>query len=109
MELRQIEAGIASRDRVVSLINRHQSRSLDFHLGFEAGQWFEIEEAEYWYFFGILAPIGHTGGSYAMAEFTKGQLTDSFHQIGTRFFCALIEWTGPASVTDMRDWLTAEV
>ncbi len=100
MELQRILDGIADRDTHYALINRYNHSSPHAGLGFAAGQFWRICEEEFWYFLEILPPLGHTGRSFALSEFTRGNLTESYHQIGDRFYCATIAYEGPNSVRE---------
>lgn len=99
MKLEKICDGCANRDRTFELINRGYGPEV-----FKAGQYFEIEEDEYWYFLEVLPPLDMQGGGFSMIEFATGDLTNAFFKIDGRFYCMTIERRTPA---DFRAWLEA--
>lgn len=109
VNLDQIYPGIASTAQLLELINRGYSDNPHHALGFHAGQWFECSECDFWYFLGSSPPLAHTGPSFALEEFTEGNLTHSFHRIGGRFFCVLIAYHGRRSVTEAAQAIATHV
>ncbi len=91
MKFRKLHDSIASRDKTFELINRGYTPDV-----FKAGDWFEIEREEYWYFLECLPPLDYAHGGFSMCEFSTGYLTNAFFQRGDRFFCLTIERKGPA-------------
>lgn len=118
METRKIYDGKADRETTFDLLNRESAqrqnydgttRPNPFWQRVKAGDWFEIDEVEYWYFLEVLPPLAMAWGSFSMSEFESGDLTNSFHKIGldeaARFFCMTIaspEFRGRQSLLDGR-------
>ncbi len=96
----QIFDGVATREECFSLINRYSPKMQTYEgptienpyhrHGFEAGQFFEIREEEYWYFLEVLPPLAMTPAGFAMSEFTTGNLTNAFLHINDSYYCATI-------------------
>lgn len=91
MKLTRIYDGKASREKTFELINRGYSPDV-----MSAGQWFEIEEEEYWYFLECLPPMDYGPWGFSMCEFSTGYLTNAFADIRGRFYCITIERKSPA-------------
>lgn len=89
---------VATREEFFLLSNRYQEGNPYYHHGLQPGQWFEIERAEFFYMLGVLPPLGHIQGSFALCEFTRDDLTESFHKVGDRYACMLIRYRDPSSV-----------
>ncbi len=99
--------GVATRDECFALINRYSPQMQTYEggmvdnphhaLGLKAGQFFEINPEEYWYFLEVLPPLAMTSAGFAMSEFTIGNLTNAFLIIGKHFYCMTIaiECDGP--------------
>lgn len=85
--MKKIHEGRANRETCFALLNRPYDQR-------QPGDWWEIEEAEYWSFLECLPPLAMTGGSFSMSEFIDGDMTNAFHKIGrdedARFFAMLI-------------------
>lgn len=103
MTLKMIFFGVADTATTFHLINRNQAQLVsdtgeDYPNPYpgpvRAGQWFEINEAEYWYFLECLPPLSMVGGAFAMCEFKIGNLTDAFFSINGRYFCMTIAVDG---------------
>lgn len=109
MQLEKIFSGIATESELDDLLTRYDPASRFSHLEFKPGQWFEISRADFFYFFGVLPPMGHTGGSFAMPEFTTGNITESFHKFGDRYFAMTISYRRPKDVADARLALQSEI
>lgn len=106
MQPEKIHQGVADRATTFALLNRYQRGSELAHLGLRPGQFFEVEEEEYWYFLEVLFPLDMHGGSFAMREFVTGNLTETFHEFTVggrkRWFCALVDWSTPRPLMSMR-------
>jgi hypothetical protein len=89
MQFRKIFEGTADEPKTFELINRGYSPDV-----FQAGDWFEAQEDEYWYFLECLPPMDMLGGAFSICEFCTGSLTTMWVKIGKdepRFFCVTIE------------------
>lgn len=96
----QIFDGVATREECFTLINRYSPQMQTYEgptienpyhrHGFEAGQFFEIREEEYWYFLEVLPPLAMTLAGFAMSEFTTGNLTNAFFKINGGYYCMTI-------------------
>lgn len=84
--LEKLHEGVADHGQTFELINRGYTPDV-----FKAGQWFEIEEAEYWYFLEVLPPMDFRPNAFSMCEFSTGNLTNAFLKLGNRYFCLTIE------------------
>lgn len=92
--------GIATREECFTLINRNTEKIQTYEgpwienphhgLGYEAGQFFEITREEYDYFLNVLPPMAMTSAGYVMSEYTTGNHTEAFLEIGKRFYCMTI-------------------
>ena len=110
MTLTCLYDGIADRPTCFQLLNRLQERTQNLdgswtenphHGPIEAGQWFEIEGAEYDYFLNLLPPLVFDGCAFAMSEYKTFDLTDAFFDLSGRFFCVTVdisEGTHPRAV-----------
>jgi hypothetical protein len=90
MDFRKLIEGVADNAKTFELINRGYSPDV-----FKAGDWFEAQEDEYWYFLECLPPMDFMGGAFSICEFSSGDLTNMWVQIGSgdsaRFFCVTIQ------------------
>lgn len=92
--------GIATREQCFALINRMSPQvqtykgppvgNPQYILGYEAGQFFEINREEYDYFLNVLPPLEMTSAGFAMSEFSTGNHTEAYLAIDERLFCMTI-------------------
>lgn len=99
MQFRKLFEGQASEAKTFELINRGYSPDV-----FRAGDFFEIGEAEYWYFLECLPPMDFSLGGFSMCEFATGNLTNAFFERDGRFWCLTIE---RKSAADFAAWARA--
>lgn len=102
MNIKRIFDGIADTADHFNLLNRYQAGNPYADKGFRAGQFWQIGEAEYWHFLNLLPPMAYSAGSFAMSEFSRENLTESYHLIGDCYYCMTIEYLGPESVKQAR-------
>jgi len=85
MILEKIYEGVADTEKTFELINRGYSPDV-----FKAGQWFECQEAEYWYFLKVLPPMDFKPNCFSICEFSTGTLTNAWANFDGRYFCMTI-------------------
>ena len=104
MQFRKLFEGQASEAKAFELINRGYSPDGYSPDVFRAGDFFEIGEAEYWYFLECLPPMDFSQGGFSMCEFATGNLTNAFFERDGRFWCLTIE---RKSAADFASWARA--
>lgn len=107
--IRKIFQGIASRQQMYSLFDRHKQRPdrwQDDATPIYAGEWFEIAEAEHDHMFEILPPLWIRGPMFAMREFLTGSVTSVFFALRIdgqiRYFHGYCDLSDNAAVEHMR-------
>jgi hypothetical protein len=78
MQFEKIFEGKADCAETFTLINRGYTPDV-----FKAGQWFEIDQSEYWYFLEVLPPMDFYGQAFSMCEFSTDDLTNMFVSVGS--------------------------
>lgn len=80
----KIYSGIADRQRMYRLFNRHPerpNRSTDDAASLYRGEWFEIDRDGYDRMLEILPPVWMTGDMFALREFLTGTITSVFFEL----------------------------
>lgn len=95
MNFQKINEGVADNSRTFELINRGYSPDV-----YSAGQWFEVQEDEYFYFLECMPPMDFNGSAFSMREFSTGNLTNAFARFGDRFYCLTISRNNSADFFD---------
>lgn len=107
--LEQIHAGVAGIAQSYALINRY-ARSNPYHgLGFRAGQWFETTGEVYAQFLEAVPPLDMSANGFVVGECTTEDLYEAFSQVGDRYFCVVIAWSGHGALVALEQALVAEV
>jgi hypothetical protein len=86
MQFRKIFEGTADEPKTFELINRGYSPDV-----FQAGDWFECQEDEYFYFLECMPPMDFSFGGFSMCEFSTGNLTNAFVKRAGRNYCLTIQ------------------
>ncbi len=78
--------GVATRSQMFELFDRHrQAPDVDRISGRPyAGEWFEIDQAEYQFMLDILPPLFMRTGMFGMSEYKAGYVTSVFVAIRIR-------------------------
>lgn len=79
--IRKIFQGVASRQQMFRMFDRHAQRPNRWDgdaTALYGGEWFETGEAEHDYMFELLPPLWIRGSMFAMREFLTGQMTSVF-------------------------------
>lgn len=79
--IRKVFQGVASRQQMFRMFDRHAQRPNRWDgdaAPLYAGEWFEITEVEHDYMFEILPPLWIRGAMFAMREFLTGSVTSVF-------------------------------
>lgn len=86
MHFRKIHEGKADHAMTFELINRGYGPDV-----YRAGDWFETNGEDFWYFLECLPPMDMKDGAFSVCEFSTGYLTNAFVAIDGRFYCLTIE------------------
>ena len=97
MNYHKIYEGVADNAKTFELLNRHSGPPWPRPDYVWANEWWEIEEAEYYYFLEVLPPMAWERHGFAMCEFTSGNVTSVFLNIAGRFFHVSVVW-GPDAI-----------
>jgi hypothetical protein len=83
---RKIFEGVASRQKMFELLNRHGSAPFDDRIDgtIYAEEWFELNAAEYDFMLDILPPLFMRTGMFGMSEYKAGYVTSVFLAIRIR-------------------------
>jgi hypothetical protein len=86
LSFRKVFDGIASRNEMLALLNRHRDDADNARLGARAygGEWFEIHKADHDSMLDALPPLFTRGGMFAMSEFKAGSVASVFFAIKIR-------------------------
>jgi hypothetical protein len=98
MELENIHPAVTTNGELAALLARDKPANPHHAKGYRPGQWLEVRENDFWYYLGSSAPLAYTGTSFALEEFVTGNLTNSFHHIGGRYFCMVVAYKGRATM-----------
>ncbi|MGO7758352.1 DUF1419 domain-containing protein [Rhizobium ruizarguesonis] len=92
-QIRKVLAGVASRQQMYALFNRHSQAPFDdarISGRLYAGEWFEVTERDHDRMFEILPPLFYRGDMFAMREFLAASVTSVFFSLmigrRSRFF-----------------------
>jgi hypothetical protein len=107
--IRKVFQGVATRQQMFSLFDRHAQRPDRWEAeaaALYAGEWFEIGEHEHDYMFEILPPFWIRGSMFAMREFLTGSVTSVFFALRVdeviRYFHGYCDLSDQGSVEQMR-------
>ncbi len=107
---RKIYFGVADRQRMFRLFDRHAQRPdrwKNDDSALFAGEWFEIARAEHDYMLDILPPLWMRGEMFAMREFLTESVTSVFYTLRIdgkpRYFHAYCDLAQTRSPVEMRD------
>jgi hypothetical protein len=107
--VRKIFQGVASRQQMFRIFDRHAQRPNRWGgdaTALYAGEWFEIGDAEHDYMFELLPPLWIRGSMFAMREFLTGQVTSVFFALRIdeqiRHFHGYCDLSDKTSVETMR-------
>ncbi|MER9632627.1 DUF1419 domain-containing protein [Mesorhizobium sp. M0228] len=101
---RKVLDGVATREQMFQLFSRHKDTpGIDLLSGTPyAGEWFEIEAAQYHFMLDLLPPLFMRTGMFGMSEFKAGYVTSVFFAIRIRSrerwfhgFCDLTDRQSP--------------
>jgi hypothetical protein len=83
---RKVFDGVATREEMFPLFNRHRDDPDVDPLSSKpyAGEWFEIEAAQYHFMLGLLPPLFQRTGMFGMSEYKAGNVTSVFFAIRIR-------------------------
>jgi hypothetical protein len=83
---RKVHNGIASREQMFQLLNRHRDTpGIDPLSGTPyEGEWFEVEASAYHFMLGLLPPLFQRTGMFGMSEYKAGYVTSVFFAIRIR-------------------------
>jgi len=83
---RKVLDGVATREEMFQLFNHHRDNpDFDPISGKPyAGEWFEIEAAQYHFMLGLLPPLFQRTGMFGMSEYKAGNVTSVFFAIRIR-------------------------
>ncbi|MCB1486406.1 MAG: DUF1419 domain-containing protein [Hyphomicrobiaceae bacterium] len=83
---RKVFDGVATRDQMFALFNRHSDTPDADPLSGKpyASEWFEIAGAEYHFMLGLLPPLFQRTGMFGMSEYKAGNVTSVFFSIRIR-------------------------
>lgn len=83
---RKVLDGVATREEMFRLFNRHRDDpDVDPLSGKPyAGEWFEIEPAQYHFMLGLLPPLFQRSGMFGLSEYKAGNVTSVFFAIRIR-------------------------
>lgn len=107
--IHRVFQGIASRQQMYRLFDRHKQRPNRFdghaaHL--YSGEWFEVCEVDHDHMFEILPPLWIRGSMFAMREFLSGSVTSVFFALridgSVRYFHGYCDLSNDQSVEHMR-------
>ena len=108
MNFHKIYDGVADRSKTFELLNRHSGPPWVRPDSVWAGEWWEIEEDEYYYFLEVLPPMAWEHHGFAMCEFTSGNVTSAFYNIRGRFFHVSLVWE-PGALKAGADHILAQI
>lgn len=108
--IRKVYQGIADRRQMFRMFDRHAQRPTRFEDNAAAlyrGEWFEIDQDEHDYMFGVLPPLFMRGDMFAMREFLTGNITSVFFTLKIdgqfRYFHGYCDLSDRGSPAQMRD------
>jgi hypothetical protein len=108
-EPRKVFEGVATRQQMYALFNRHYQSPADEHRlsgSRYCGEWFEISEGDHDRMFEILPPLFYRGDMFALCEFVAAQVTSVFFALrlnsGLRHFHGYCDLADRASIERMR-------
>jgi hypothetical protein len=108
-EPRKIFEGVAARQQMYALFNRHAQAPADEHRisgSRYCGEWFEVSEGDHDRMFEILPPLFFRGDLFALREFIAARVTSVFFALrlsgGLRHFHGYCDLSNPASIDRMR-------
>ncbi|MBX5206808.1 DUF1419 domain-containing protein [Rhizobium sp. NZLR11] len=108
-EPRKVLEGVATRQQMYSLFNRHAQAPADGHRatgGRYIGEWFEVSEGDHDRMFEILPPLFYRGDTFAMREFVAARVASVFFALrlngGLRHFHGYCDLADPSSINQMR-------
>jgi hypothetical protein len=107
--IRKVFQGIANRPQMFRMFDSHHQRPNRWDgdaTPLNAGEWFEIGEAEHDYMFEILPPLWIRGSMSAMREFLTGSVTSVFVALrideAIRYFHGYCDLSDQASIEALR-------
>ncbi|ACI59561.1 protein of unknown function DUF1419 (plasmid) [Rhizobium leguminosarum bv. trifolii WSM2304] len=106
---RKVLEGVATRQQMYALFNRHSQAPSDEQRATGArysGEWFEVSEGDHDRMFEILPPLFYRGDLFAMREFLAARVTSVFFALrlngGLRHFHGYCDLAEPSSIDRMR-------
>lgn len=106
---RKVLEGVATRQQMYALFNRHSQAPADEHRatgGRYIGEWFEVGEGDHDRMFEILPPLFYRGDLFALREFVAARVASVFFALslngGLRHFHGYCDLADPSSIDRMR-------
>lgn len=83
---RKVFAGVATREQMFALINRHRDGPVHDQLdgSIYAGEWFEITIVDYHFMLGLLPPLFRRTGMFGLSGYKAGYVTSVFFELRIR-------------------------
>lgn len=108
-EPRKVLEGVATRQQMYALFNRHAQAPADEHRATGrryCGEWFEVSEGDHDRMFELLPPLFFRGDLFAMREFLAARVTSVFFTLrledGLRHFHGYCDLADRSSLDRMR-------
>lgn len=109
IQLCKLHPHVLGMAAALDLINRYSSSNANAHLGYAAGQWFEITEDVYWYFLEVLPPSYMSHFGFINCECVTNNLYDGFVEHQGRFYTIVTRGPGANPFSDLATQLIKQV